>query len=197
MDLFQILVIIAIIILLFLFIYNIRKFRKNNILNLAKEKLRKLWSDHVFWTREAIISHLDFNPDIPIDNIVQRLYKNQDDLSQVFSEHYTPKIGNAVKNLLDEHITIVANLIIGVKTKDPPEKIEQIAENAINNAKTIAINLNKINKKFGSKQDLTKQFVKHVELVFDQIKNPNDLEIFDDALNHILKMADKMAIGFI
>lgn len=205
MTIFEISIIIGLIIIIILFTYFFIKSRIRNKFNLINQKLRKLWSDHVYWTREAIIGNFNFNSEINIDNIIQRLYKNQSDLGNLFSEYYGNKIGNAVKNLLDEHINIVAKLISTIKNPindeseltEKTKKIEEIAENAVSNATDIAINLNKINKKFGSKQYLSKQLKKHVELVFDQIKNPNDLTVFDTAFDHILKMADQMTNGFI
>jgi len=200
MKIFEILILIGLILLIILFTYIFIKCRKIIKFISLNQKIRKLWSDHVIWTRDAIIANFNYNPEINIDNIIQRLYKNQTDFGNLFSEYYGNKIGNAVKNLLDEHITLVAKLISTIKNdsdKENSNKIEEIAQNAINNANDIAINLNKINKKFGNKQYLSKNFIKHVELVFDQIKNPNDLSIFDNAYKHVLKMADQMTNGFI
>lgn len=206
MTIFEILVLIGLILLIILFTFIFIKCRKIIKFISLNQKIRKLWSEHVIWTRDTIIANFNYNPEINIDNSIQRLYKNQTDFGKLFSEYYGNKIGNAVKNLLDEHITLIIKLITTIKNdidnkdnkdnKDNSNKIEEIAENAINNANDIAINLNKINKKFGTKQYLSKNFIKHVELVFDQIKNPNDLNVFDNAYNHILKMADQMTNGF-
>lgn len=205
MTIFEISIIIGLIIVILLFTYFFIKSRLINKFNAINQRLRKLWSDHVYWTREAIIGNFNFNSEININNIIERLYNNQTDLGNLFSEFYGTKIGNAVKNLFDEHINIIAKLISTIKNPindeseliEKSKKIEEIAEMAINNSTDIAINLNKINKKFGTKHYLSKQLKKHVELVFDQIKNPNDLSIFDRSFDHILKMADQMTNGFI
>jgi hypothetical protein len=43
-----------------------------------REAMRKLWSDHVFWTREYVIAAVDGTPDAQA--AAARLLKNQEDI---------------------------------------------------------------------------------------------------------------------
>lgn len=71
--------------------------------------LRKLWSDHVFWTRQFIVSTLADLPDAPV--AAQRLMKNQDDLGATIARYFGNKAGAQLTDLLKEHIAIAVELV--------------------------------------------------------------------------------------
>jgi hypothetical protein len=51
--------------------------------------MRKLWTDHVWWTREFIISKLE-NPS-EIDSVTSRLIQNQKDIGSAMTQFYGEK----------------------------------------------------------------------------------------------------------
>src|SRR5690242_17471909 len=65
--------------------------------------MRKLWEDHITWTRLAIIAILDDRPEK--DATVQRLLQNQVDIGNAVKPFYGEAAGNQLTALLHEHIT--------------------------------------------------------------------------------------------
>jgi hypothetical protein len=76
---------------------------KNSVVNLKMAE-RKLWIDHVGWTRNFIVSDLAALPDKEI--LLQRLLKNQDDIGASIKPYYGDESGNKLTKLLREHISI-------------------------------------------------------------------------------------------
>src|SRR3989344_4238659 len=65
--------------------------------------MRKLWADHVFWTREYIISALGGSASADAD--AKRLLKNQEDIGAAVATYYGDTAGDQLTTLLKEHIT--------------------------------------------------------------------------------------------
>ena len=107
--------------------------------------LRKLWSDHVIWTREYILAATagphgvtDVAEHLPIggaghtmaattqaalhaapmsdaDAAAARLLKNQDDIGQAIVPYYGEDAGRKLTDLLKQHILIAVELIADAK----------------------------------------------------------------------------------
>ena len=75
--------------------------------------MRKLWEDHVTWTRLAIISLESGTPDT--DATVARLLQNQVDIGDAIKPYYGDAVGNALTGLLRQHILIAADVIAAAK----------------------------------------------------------------------------------
>jgi len=78
--------------------------------------MRKLWEDHVTWTRLAIISLTSGSPDTEAS--VGRLLKNQTDIGNAIKPFYGKAAGAQLTKLLREHILIAADLIAAAKAGD-------------------------------------------------------------------------------
>ena len=63
-----------------------------------KMEERRLWSEHVFWTRNLIISDIANLPDKQA--VLQRLLRNQDDIGNSIKPYYGDKVGNQLTKLL-------------------------------------------------------------------------------------------------
>ena len=81
-----------------------------------KTEMRKLWEDHIIWTRNVIFCLVDNLPGA--DNAVKRLLLNQDDIGKAFIPYYGEKAGNQLTELLYPHITIFPEVIKAAKTGD-------------------------------------------------------------------------------
>ena len=66
------------------------------------DAMRKLWEDHVTWTRLAIISFAHDLPDLPATQA--RLLRNQVDIGNAIKPYYGRAAGNQLTALLKEHI---------------------------------------------------------------------------------------------
>jgi len=80
------------------------------------DEMRRLWEDHVTWTRLAIISLTTGAPDT--DATVGRLLRNQADIGDAIKPFYGDGAGQELTRLLREHILIAADLIAAAKAGD-------------------------------------------------------------------------------
>jgi len=78
--------------------------------------LRKLWSDHVIWTRQYIVAAVAGKPDA--DSAAGRLLKNQEDIGAAIVPYYGQTAGDGLTKLLKEHILIAVDLIEAAKSGD-------------------------------------------------------------------------------
>lgn len=78
--------------------------------------MRKLWSDHVIWTREYIVAAIEGSPDV--NAAATRLLKNQDDIGGAVAGFYGKDAGEKLTGLLKQHIMIAVDLIAAAKAND-------------------------------------------------------------------------------
>jgi hypothetical protein len=69
-----------------------------------RNDMRKLWEDHVTWTRLAVISLTSGTADT--NATVARLLRNQTDIGNAVKPFYGRAAGAELTRLLKEHITI-------------------------------------------------------------------------------------------
>src|SRR5438552_17150693 len=83
----------------------------------AKDELqgamRKLWIDHVAWTRLFIVSAAAGLPDK--DATTKRLLQNQTDIGHAVAQYYGTTAGDKLTSLLRDHILIAADLVGAAK----------------------------------------------------------------------------------
>jgi hypothetical protein len=80
------------------------------------DEMRRLWEDHVTWTRVAIISLTGDTPDTEAS--VGRLLQNQTDIGDAIKPFYGETAGQELTRLLRDHILIAADLIAAAKAGD-------------------------------------------------------------------------------
>jgi len=78
--------------------------------------LRKLWSDHVVWTRQYIVAAVAGSADA--ESAAGRLLKNQEDIGAAVVPYYGQAAGDGLTKLLKEHIMIAVDLIAAAKSGD-------------------------------------------------------------------------------
>lgn len=78
--------------------------------------MRKLWEDHITWTRVFIISAAGDLPDK--DAATQRLLQNQVDTGNAIKPCYGDAAGEKLAALLKEHITTAAEVVAAAKAND-------------------------------------------------------------------------------
>jgi len=76
-------------------------------------KMRKLWSDHVWWTRQVIVSVFGGLGDVAV--ALARLHKNQVHIGDHFGARYGRNVAMAVKAALKEHIDIASEIVLLLK----------------------------------------------------------------------------------
>src|SRR6187401_2186476 len=81
-----------------------------------KQDMRKLWTDHVVWTRLYVLEAVADQPDAAA--AAGRLLKNQEDIGAAVAKYYGAPAGQQMTTLLKEHITIAVDLIKAAKAGD-------------------------------------------------------------------------------
>src|SRR5262245_18730938 len=70
--------------------------------------MRKLWEDHITYTRNYIISALADLADA--DAVANRLLKNQDNIGDAIKPYYGAEAGKTLSGLLRDHILIATEV---------------------------------------------------------------------------------------
>jgi hypothetical protein len=164
-----------------------------------KQDMRKLWTDHVVWTRDYIIAAVGDQPDAQA--AANRLMKNQEDIGQSLATYYGSAAGQQLTSLLKEHISIAVDLIKAAKMGDKAAQ-QQADTKWHQNATQIADFLSKANPHWPS-ATLVDMMNKHLSTTTDEVvarltKNwDGDVKAFDAVYDHILHMADALAEGIV
>jgi hypothetical protein len=164
-----------------------------------KQDMRKLWTDHVVWTRDYIIAAIAGQPDAKA--AADRLLKNQEDVGNAVAKFYGAPAGQQLTTLLKEHITIAVDLIKAAKAGDKGAQ-QQADSRWQQNALQIADFLSKANPNW-PKATLTDMMKKHLSTTTNEVVarlNKNweaDVRAFDEVYEHILHMADALSDGIV
>lgn len=126
---------------------------------------RKLWIDHVTWTRSFIVSDLASLEDK--SDVLERLLKNQEDIGNSIKPYYGEEAGNKLTTLLKEHIELAGQVTDAAKNnnKDDLEKYNKLW---YENADKIARFLSSANPNY-SEKTLKNMLYKHLEFTTDQV----------------------------
>jgi hypothetical protein len=87
------------------------------------DSMRKLWEDHISWTRNVIISFEVNVPDpsttLPdLNAALDRLFANQVDIGNAIKPYYGDAAGDELTSLLHDHIAIAGDILHDVKVGD-------------------------------------------------------------------------------
>jgi hypothetical protein len=164
-----------------------------------RQDMRKLWSDHVIWTRDYIIAAAADAPDLEV--ATNRLMKNQEDIGKAVGRYYGNPAGDHLTALLKQHIQIAADLINAAKAGDNA-KVDEESHAWDDNADSIATMLSHANPRW-PKATLMGLLKGHLSTTTDEVKArlaknwDDDASAFDAVYDHILKLADALADGIL
>ena len=161
--------------------------------------LRRLWADHVIWTREYVVAAIASAPDA--DAVAGRLLKNQEDIGNAVVPFYGEAAGSRLTELLKEHITIAVDLIAAAKSGDQA-KLSEADAAWDRNAASIASFLANANPNWPEK-DVADLLSQHLALTKNEAvarlesRWEDDIEAFDQIFTEILTVADVLAAGIV
>ena len=164
-----------------------------------RQDMRKLWTDHVVWTRQYIVAAVDDRPDK--DAAAKRLLKNQEDIGAAIAPFYGQENAAKLTELLKEHITIAVDLVEAAKAADDA-RFQEINANWQRNGDEIADFLSAANSHW-PQATLREMMAMHLSTTIDLAqarleKNwERDVQAFDAVYDHILQMADALSEGII
>ena len=164
---------------------------------------RKLWEDHITWTRCFIVSAGTLSTNLPDrPATTDRLLQNQADLGNVIRTYYGNKAGDDVTALLRQHILLAAQIIDAAKAGDTAA--EQGAIDAwYDNANQIAAYLHRLNPQNWSVRTLKSLLTRHLDLTLQESVDrlgghyTADVADYDSVHNQILTLADTLSAGII
>ena len=160
---------------------------------------RKLWIDHVLWTRSFIVSDLSELEDK--GQVLERLLKNQDDIGNSIKPYYGEEAGNKLSTLLREHIELAGEVTNAAKSGDK-DNLDKYNKLWYKNADEISDFLSAANPNY-LKEELKDMLHKHLQFVTDQVvarlnKDWNaDINSFDKGEDHMIMFADMLIDGIV
>jgi hypothetical protein len=164
------------------------------------DAMRKLWEDHITWTRVFIISAAGDLPDKA--TATDRLLQNQVDIGNAIKPYYGDAAGNKLTTLLKEHITTAAEVVAAAKANDKA-KLDDANKRWFANADQIADFLSSANPKNWPQAEMRSMMHDHLNLTTKEVVArlhsdwANDVNAYDAVNDQILKMADMLAMGIV
>jgi len=165
-----------------------------------KGDMRKLWEDHITWTRLAIISLEGGTPDTGAT--VARLLRNQRDIGNALKPFYGKAAGDAVTRKLREHILIAADVIAAAKAGDRT-KLANAQARWTKNADEVAALLHRVNPRHWKLATVKAEMRMHLKLTTEEavahLKGNwvADVVAYDKVHRHILHMSDLLTNGLV
>ena len=165
-----------------------------------RNDMRKLWEDHITWTRLAIISLTTDSPDTQAT--VGRLLQNQDDIGDAIKPFYGDAAGEELSRLLREHILIAADLIAAARAGDSAAVATHQARWRAN-ADEIAAFLNAANPRSWKLREMREMLYEHLDLTTSEVIArltgdwAADVAAYDAIHLQALEMADELSTGIV
>ncbi|HEX4956463.1 MAG TPA: hypothetical protein VF017_24005 [Thermoanaerobaculia bacterium] len=162
--------------------------------------MRKLWEDHVTWTRLYIVSAAAGLPDARATT--ERLLRNQVDLGDAIKPFYGEAAGKGLTALLRPHILIAAEVVTAAKAGDSAG-VKAASTRWYANSDEIADFLSDANPDNWSRATLRAEMRHHLDLTLQQAQArlrgdwAADIAAYDTVHQHILEMADMLSRGIV
>ncbi|MBK5276751.1 MAG: DUF4259 domain-containing protein [Desulfuromonadales bacterium] len=164
-----------------------------------REGMRKLWEDHITWTRNYIVSAVADLDDA--GKVAERLLKNQDDIGDAIKPYYGNEAGKKLAALLKDHILIAVEVVKAAKAGNS-EDLTKANKKWYDNADDIAAFLSGANPNW-PKKDLKDMLHKHLEFTTQEVVSrlkkdwSSDIEAYDKGHMHMLMLADILEKGIV
>lgn len=162
--------------------------------------MRKLWEDHIVWTRLAIISLTTGSPDT--EATVARLLQNQTDIGNAVKPFYGKAAGNELTRQLRQHILIAADVIAAAKAGDQT-KLADAQARWSQNGDDIAAVLASVNPRHWKLAKMKSELRMHLKLTTEEAVArltgnwTADVTAYDKIHHHALHMSDLLSAGIV
>jgi hypothetical protein len=164
------------------------------------DQMRKLWEDHITWTRLFIVSASADLPDL--EATTNRLLENQVHIGNAIKPFYGKAAGNQLTELLQEHIVVAGDLLGAAKAGDSAG-VETHSERWYANANEIADFLHEANPDNWPRKEMRRMMRKHLDLTLSEAvahleqNHALDIRSYDRIHRQILHMADMLSDGIV
>ncbi len=156
---------------------------------------RKLWEDHITWTRVVILAILDDLAGAPA--YADRLLQNPEDMAAAIRPFY----GDAADqfgNLVRDHLVIAAEILQAIHDGQPTD---DLVAQWYSNANDIAAKMNEMNPEFWPFDEAQRMWREHLDATVAEIlahhngAYPAEVAAYDLVHNLALEMADFFSNG--
>ena len=162
--------------------------------------MRKLWEDHITWTRLFIVSAAADLPDKQATT--ERLLRNQQDIGDAIKPFYGRAAGERLSALLTEHILVAADVLAAAKAGDQAA-VERHSRIWYRNGNQIADFLHKANPRHWPRREMRAMMREHLDLTLAEAvahltrDHRADIRAYDRIHRQILGMADMLSDGIV
>jgi len=167
------------------------------------DAMRKLWEDHITWTRLFLVSAATESGALPdLHPTVDRLLANQVDIGDAIKPFYGEAAGDQLTALLRQHILTAADLVAAAKAGDA-NAVHAASDAWYANAHDIAVFLHDANPRQWSLDELDSMMKDHLDLTLEEAvariegRYADDIAAYDQVHAEILEMADMLSDGII
>lgn len=164
------------------------------------DDMRKLWEDHITWTRLVIVSIANDLPDT--QTTVERLLQNQVDIGNAVKPFYGEAAGDQLTALLTDHIAIAAEILQAAKAADMAA-FDDAVERWYENADDIAEFLNAANPRNWPLEEMRVMMREHLDLTLLEAGTylggdfMASIAAYEEVHVQALHMADMLSDGII
>jgi hypothetical protein len=162
------------------------------------DEWRKLWEDHITWTRVVIIGILDGRPGTNV--YVDRLLQNYEDMEDALAPYYGDE-AEVLGDLIKDHLVIAAQILQALhNTGQPPQAL---IDSWYANGNAIAVQMNKMNPQFWPLEETEQMWVEHLDATLEEATDhftgnfAGEVAAYDKVHDLALEMADFFSNGVI
>ena len=162
------------------------------------DAMRKLWEDHITWTRLFIVSFAADLPDLPATT--DRLLQNQRDIGDAIKPFYGDAAGDRLTELLTEHITTAGDVLAAAKAGDQAA-LDSSLDAWYRNGRQIARFLSEANPEQWPLAEMRSMMREHLDLTLAEAAHrlageyAKDVQDYEAVHVAILHMADMLSRG--
>ena len=162
--------------------------------------MRKLWEDHVTWTRLVIVDVAFGTADTQAT--LERLLQNQVHIGNAIKPFYGDAAGNQLTALLTTHIVLAGNILMNAKAGNT-DGVNVNVTLWYQNANDIAAFLNGANPTNWALADMQMMMKTHLDLTLQEAvaqltgDYSTSISTYDQVHLEILQMADMLSAGII
>ena len=164
------------------------------------DQMRKLWEDHITWTRLAIVTFAAGTQGF--ETTATRLLQNQDDIGNAFRPFYGDAAADRLTSLLHDHITIAVEILQAAKAGDT-DAVNKASARWYANANDIADFWASINPRFWPDAVMRADMKGHLDQTLAEAVDElggnfaAGVAEYEVVHQHILNMADMLSTGII
>ena len=164
------------------------------------DAMRRLWEDHITWTRLAIVSFVGDLPDMPATQ--ERLLANQTHIGNAIKPYYGRRAGNRLTSLLEAHIVGAVELLTAAKAGNQAAVARESAEWDAN-GRRIADFLATANPRSWKRGEMRRMMQAHLDSTLAEAvarlegRHADEVREYDAVHRDILAMADMLSDGIV